>query len=135
MAEWEPIKRAGAPDVRGVHPQRRDRLDVVISLSASPPAEWERLFDGHWAERAQRRHFREMGVPMPSIEGSSIRFAPQDKELEGWVEGIDASIEEVNGAYERTVLPRIRQLENADRRAQEENERRVEEARRRAKEL
>jgi hypothetical protein len=35
--DWTRIEREGAPEVRGIHPRHPDRLDVVISLSGTPP--------------------------------------------------------------------------------------------------
>ena len=82
MVDWKPIKRTGHPDVRGVQRTRPERLEVVISLSDYPPDEWERFFNAKYQDLAQRRHFREMGVPTPSIQGTTIRIAPIDKDLE-----------------------------------------------------
>jgi hypothetical protein len=79
--------------------------------------------------------FRESGIPAPSIEGVSIRIVPLDNELEGWMKGIDATIEEANSFYERVVLPEVQRKEEAARQAEDERQRRVEEARRRAEEL
>jgi hypothetical protein len=135
MAAWEPIKRAGHPDVKGVHPRHPNRLDVIVPLSARPPVEWERYFVGSYTDNPRRPFFRESGIPAPSIEGVSIRIVPLDNELEGWMKGIDASIEEANSFYERVVLPEVQRKEEAARQAEDERQRRVEEARRRAEEL
>jgi hypothetical protein len=130
--DWTRIEREGAPEVRGIHPRHPDRLDVVISLSGSPPGEWIRFLIASYQESPWKDI---MDFPLPDVQADSILIAPKDEDLKGWVEGLDKRIEEANEFYEKQVLPQVQAKEKRKEAAEEGARRRVEEAKRQAKEL
>jgi hypothetical protein len=129
VADWEPIRRQSPPDVEGV--VGRDRLAVSIVLNRVPEEKWVRYFEMTFA----RRQDEPGEFPLPQVSGSVIRIQPLDNELESWVKNIDDVIEQANRYYESSVLPDLRATEERQVEADRERERRIEEARRRAKNL
>jgi hypothetical protein len=133
--DWHPITRKGKPEVRDVHPQYPDRLDVVIRLSEKPPDEWVHFFVHGHTDSPRVPWLREASTPIPRVEGVSVRIAPRDEELPEWVAALDGRIEEANEFYTKTVLPASRARDQALDVADEERNQRVNEARRRAEGL
>jgi hypothetical protein len=126
------IKREGAPEVRGIHPQHGDRLEVVITLTDPPPKEWIRHLVGSFKDNPL---YKVAPFPLPEVSGNRILISPKDEEFEGFVKSIDERIEKANEFYESRVLPGVQaEREQADR-TKQAAEQRVKEARRKAREL
>lgn len=129
---WNPVKREGPPEVRGIHPKHANRLEVVINLSEHPPDEWVRHVVGSYKENTlwQLTQF-----PLPEVTGKRLIIAPLDGELEDWVGSIDQRMEQANEFYESQVLPSVHAQEEAEKQAHRSAEERLKDARRRASEL
>jgi hypothetical protein len=76
--EWEPIKRAGHPDVKGFASEER-RLLVHVPLSSKPPQEWRDRFVGLYAAAREADRDR----PLPEVSGSAIVLRPLDEGAPG----------------------------------------------------
>lgn len=125
---WQPISR-GKVDVHGIHPEHPGLLQVSIELSDSPPAEWRAAFiagDGV-ASRGD--------MHKPDLTASTVWLQPPDSELEEHVRDVDARIAAANKIYKRDVLPAKTQRQSAVEALAEQNERRIDDARRRAEDL
>jgi hypothetical protein len=127
MNEWEPVKR-GKVNVRGFAQgsSRQEALDVRITLSAPPPAEWAVFFSEPGTVDL---------VIDARINGATVVVQPPDDMLEAYVAEVDRRITDSNVRYENEILPELKRRE--DRRQAEVNERqrRLEDARRRAEAL
>ncbi len=126
--DWEPIRR-GKPDVRGVNPLYEGLLDVDIPLDRVPPPEWARAFQNPTG----------VGIPVsmhpPELQGASVHIRPPDDELGKYVAHVDERIGHANESYERDALPQLKAAGQRVIADQEEERRRLEEARRKAEEL
>jgi hypothetical protein len=131
---WEPIRRISPPAIEGIDERNPRRLQVNIILSAPPPPEWARHFTS-WYHQPNVDMPEDEPWAWPHIEGVLIRFGPQDGDLERWVQSIDKGISEANSYYERDVLPKKEAEQKAREDAEDEQARRLEEARRRARRL
>lgn len=130
MAKWEPIRRTGKPYPQSVHPEDPSRLVVRVPLSTRPPKEWSSHFVRSYTENHRMPWFREGLVPAPRIEEDAVVIAPLDNELEAWVVGIDQKIQQANEFYEQYVVKPMEARQEAARAAEEDERRRLEEARR-----
>jgi hypothetical protein len=121
---WVPITRK-SPRVVGVNPKYASLLDVEIDVSDTPPDEWAQAF------------IQPSGVPIsmsmhpPQLEGSTITLMPPDDQVEAYVAHVDVRIAHANERYERVGLP-AREREQA---AEVQEQKRLDDARRRAKKL
>lgn len=128
--EWEPIRRAGHPDVKGVASEER-RLLVHVPLSGKPPREWRDSFVGLYAAARDADHDR----PLPEVSGAAIVIRPLDEELSDWIKIIDARIEEANAFYLASTIPEQQRKEASERAAEQQLRDRLDDARRKAEEL
>ena len=128
--EWEPIKRAGHPDVKGFASEER-RLLVHVPLSSKPPKEWRDRFVGLYAEAREADRER----PLPEVSGSAIVIRPLDEELPDWIKIIDARIDEANAFYLASAIPEQQRKEASERDAEQKLRDRLNDARRKAEEL
>ena len=117
-ADWTPIRRAAAPDVRGLSAEAHDRLHVRLRLNVRPPAGWVKAFDG----LPQTDH-------VMTVRQDEVYLNLPDEELEIYVREADARIEATNREYETSVLPPIRSARERQRVEGEDAERRVRDAR------
>ena len=125
-AEWEPIRRTGAPAPQGVE-ERSGRIVLVFPLSATPPREWT-----EYARKALAGIVdRETRTPDPRVDGNTIvvNSLPSEADFKAWTENVDRRIEEANRHYTDTVLVAREQREETDRTAEEQRSQLLEEAR------
>jgi excinuclease UvrABC helicase subunit UvrB len=115
--------------VRGVHPGWEGLLDVRVVLNASPPPEWKNFFDNPSALGIR------VAMHPPELVDREVKIRPPDEQLEAFVEHIDARIEEANRRYDAEVVPSLRKELARQKQETEVGEARVDEARRRAKDL
>jgi hypothetical protein len=127
MNAWEPVKR-GKVNVRGFAPGLlgQEALDVRISLSVPPPAQWAVFFS-------------EPGTVDLEIDarinGATVVVQPTDEMLEAYVAEVDRRIADSNVRYENEILPELQRSEDQRQAEVDERERRLEDARRRAEAL
>jgi hypothetical protein len=126
--EWQPITR-DKPEVHGVNAQYPGLLDVSIRLSSYPDDAWSQFFLSPSG----------VGLPLsmhpPKLSGKAIFIRPPDNEVEAYVRHVDERLDAANRYYENTVLPRLRAQREAERRASDEKQERLDAARRRIEEL
>lgn len=104
-------------------------LRVTVKLSPEPPDDWcDRLSRG-------------VGVPISpdmhriSAHRDTAYLTTPDDELERYVEHLDQRIEATNHWYETEIVPAIQASEDEAERKAKETDRRLADARRRAKDL
>src|SRR5437773_11900874 len=126
MTDWQPIKR-GSPEVEGVSGRATGLLRVHIPLDRDPPREWEQSF----------LHPAGINISLsmhpPKISGDEIIITPPDSELEEYVRHVDERIRVANEFYSREVVPRMKRHQEAADARRADEERRLREARDRAK--
>jgi hypothetical protein len=62
MADWEPIKRTGRPDPKGIHERMGGRIELHFPVLARPPREW--------AEYFEELHTRQNDYPPLRVQGT-----------------------------------------------------------------
>jgi hypothetical protein len=127
MNGWEPVKR-GKVNVRGLAQESSgiEALDVRITLSAPPPAQWVVFFsEPETVDLEIDAH----------INGATVVVQPADDMLEAYVAEVDRRITDSNARYENEILPELQRREDQKQAQVNERERRLEDARRRAEAL
>jgi hypothetical protein len=124
MNEWEPVKR-GKVNVRGFVQESSglEALDVRITLSALPPAQWVDFF--------MEPETVDLEIDA-RINGATVVVQPADDMLEAYVAEVDRRITDSNARYENEFLPELQRREDQRQAQVDERERRLEDARRRA---
>lgn len=69
--DWKRITVVGEVEP-GELDSHTGRTPLTFRLSAVPPEEWSAFLVRAFEEQGRRRHWREMGVPMPTVQGSRI---------------------------------------------------------------
>jgi hypothetical protein len=115
---WASIRRAAAPEVRGLSAESHDRLHVRLRLNIRPSADWVSVFEGlPTTEHAM------------AVRQDEIYLNPPDSELALYVREADRRIEAANRRYESSVLPAMRASQERQRLDVEESARRIGDAR------
>jgi hypothetical protein len=120
--DWEPIKRTGKPDPRGVDERTgATRIVLHFPISASPPREWREFFES--------RH-RGQDYPPVSIQEAEIIVLALESEEDfiAWTENVGRDIQLANEFYV-AVLVEAEQERNVAQEAVEERLRKLERAR------
>jgi hypothetical protein len=120
--DWEPIKRTGKPDPRGVDERTgATRIVLHFPISASPPREWREFFES--------RH-RGQDYPPVSIQEAEIIVLALESEEDfiTWTENVGRDIQLANEFYV-AVLVEAEQERNVAQEAVEERLRKLERAR------
>jgi hypothetical protein len=120
--DWEPIKRTGKPEPRGVDERTgATRIVLHFPISASPPREWREFFES--------RH-RGQDYPPVSIQEAEIIVLALESEEDfiTWTENVGRDIQLANEFYV-AVLVEAEQERNVAQEAVEERLRKLERAR------
>jgi len=127
-AKWVPIKR-GKPTPKSINEKYRGLIDVELALDRQPPAEWAQAF------------LNPVNVPIsismhpPKLVGSTVVIQPPDNELDAYVKHVDVRIDHANQRYEHEFLPEIEAARERDQRQHDEDQQRLDDARKRSEEL
>jgi hypothetical protein len=123
--EWKPVVR-GKPEVLP-HPRDAALFQVVVQLSDMPPREWADLFAYPTGRVSLHEGLR--------LTGATITIAAEEGREAEAVKAIDERLALANTQYAREVLPGIRAQEERQDGEAAEQQRRMEEARDRLKNL
>lgn len=115
---WQPIARTNI-EVQGVNGQYPGLLDVEISLSETPPDEWQHFFNNPVGVSLS------LSMRPPQLGYNSIHISPSDGEIEKYVKHVDARIASANKRYETEVIPALRAREQRQQAEQSDEERRL----------
>ncbi len=127
---WTRIVRSGKPRVRGVNADYSGLIDVEIDLSTTPPREWARVF----MDPANIANLS-MGRRPPTLSGATIVSIPPDDQLQAAVADVDARIVATNDYFEQHVLPALNAAESQDKQRRAEEQKRIDDAQRKAEDL
>ena len=127
MNGWEPVKR-GKVNVRGLAQESSgvEALDVRITLSGPPPAQWVVFFS--------EPETVDLEIDA-QINGATVVVQPADDMLEAYVAEVDRRITDSNVRYENEILPELQRRDDQKQAQVNKRERRLEDARRRAEAL
>jgi hypothetical protein len=126
---WTRIVRTGKPRVRGANAQYSGLIDVEIDLSTTPPPEWAQAFVNPSGVEMS------MGRRRPTLSGATVETSPPDDQLEAAVAEVDARIEAANSYFESRVLPALNAAEAQARQRRADEQKRIDDARRKADDL
>jgi len=129
MTNWNRIVRSGKPRVKGINSQYAGLIDVEIDLKPTPPREWAEFFSQPFAVPTKA------SMHPPTLSGSTVMLQPPDNEFDAYVANLDARIEAANDFFERQVLPRLESAEAQARQRREDDQRRIDDTRRKAENL
>jgi hypothetical protein len=121
---WASIRRAAAPEVRGLSAESHDRLHVRLRLNIRPSADWVGVFEG----LPRTEHAM-------TVRQDEIYLNPPDSELAVYVREADERIEAANRRYETSILPAMRASQERQRIEVEDSARRIGDARLQAADL
>src|SRR5439155_17454522 len=128
MADWQSIT-VGKPEIAGLD-TRSNRLEVHFPLSDPGPKEWRDYlssslqgFDAH----VPRPELRSAEVIVWSLEGEA--------NLTAWIDRIAQDVSQANNFYENTVIPEKEAQDQARGLAEEDKQRRIQEAREQVRKL
>jgi hypothetical protein len=126
---WTRIVRSGKPRVKGINSQYSGLINVEVDLEPTPPREWADFFSQPLAVPTKA------SMHPPKLSGSTVMLQPPDNELEAYVANVDARIEAANDFFERQVLPSLEAAEVQARQRRDDDQRRIDDARRKAEDL
>jgi hypothetical protein len=127
--DYEPVRRVGPPEVRGINPAYTGMFDVAIRIAPIPTPEW--------AEYFLDPQVRGPLPDEPVLKGVVIvlRVPEGEGELTKVVQEIDDRIRRANEKYEREDLPRIQEGERRMQEAASSEQERLARIRREAETL
>jgi len=126
---WTRIVRSGKLRVKGINPQYSGLIDVEIDLKPTPPREWADFFSQPFAVPTKA------SMHPPKLSGSMVMLRPPDNELDDYVANVDQRIEAANAFFERQVLPSLEVAEAQARKRRDDDQKRIDDARRSAEDL
>lgn len=124
MNSWKPITRK-KPMIDGVDPEAHGLLNVLIPLDCDPPDEWRCFFENPVGVTIS------LDIHPPRIKGDEIWIRPPDEDMERYIRYVDERIKSANNFYEKEVLPRIIQQQQAEESAKIKHEKRLRDAEKR----
>jgi len=126
---WTRIVRSGKPRVKGINSQYAGLINVEVDLEPPPPREWADFFSQPFAVPTKA------SMHPPKLSGSTVMLRPPDNELDAYVANVDARIEAANDFFERQVLPSLEAAEAQARQRRGDDQKRIDDARRKAEDL
>jgi len=122
---WMPITRS-KPEVKGVNARYSGLLDVEVRLSSPPASEWAEFFSRPFAVPTK------LSMHPPRLSGSTVRLMLPDNEFDEYIQNLDGRIAAANDYFERQVLPGLHAGQARETQRRDEEQKRIQEARRRA---
>jgi hypothetical protein len=121
----------GKPEIAGIDPQVSGLVRILVPLEPEPTNEWLQVF----AQGPPGVSYSASMHPPQIVERNEVMLRCPDNEIERYVTNLRERVEGTNSYYNREVAPELKRRREAQDAAQVEDERRLDEARKRLEDL
>jgi hypothetical protein len=117
----------GKPEVVGIDPDEPELVQVRVRLEPEPNDEWLQAF----VEGPPGVSYSESMHPPRMVGHDEVMLRAPDSELERYVASLREHVEGTNAYYNSEIAPELKRRREAQKAADAEEQRRLDEARRR----
>ena len=121
----------GKPEIADIDPQASGLVRILVPLEPEPTNEWLQVF----AQGPPGVSYSASMHPPQIVERNEVMLRCPDNEIERYVTNLRERVEGTNSYYNREIAPELQRRHEAREVQQVEDERRLDEARKRLEDL